>query len=113
MGVPLFVPMNLHQPTQTRKRRPSMSQERLWQISEARSHLPAVLEGALSGVPQVIKKRTGEEVVVIARSDYDRMKPTLKDFLLQSPRSDDDMLEEGIRQARATGSMGIAPREEE
>jgi prevent-host-death family protein len=88
-----------------------MTQERLWQATDARANLPTVMEGALAGVPQVIKKRTGEEVVVIARADYDRMKPNLKDFLLQSAGLDqDDALDEGIRKARLNGAMGFAPR---
>ena len=88
-----------------------MTQERLWQAADARANLPTVMEGALAGVPQVIKKRTGEEVVVIARADYDRMKPNLKDFLLQSAGLDqDDALDEGIRKTHLNGAMGFAPR---
>ncbi|WP_192499358.1 type II toxin-antitoxin system prevent-host-death family antitoxin [Skermanella pratensis] len=88
-----------------------MTQERLWQISEARANLSNVMEGALSGTPQVIKKRTGEEVVVIAREDYKRLKPTLRDYLLQSAGLDSDqVLDEGIRQARSTGTLGLTVR---
>ena len=86
----------------------------VWQATEARSQLSAVMEAALSGKPQVIRKRSGEEVVVLSRTDYDRMKPTLKDYLLRSAgaagEDDDELLEGALRQVRATGGMGLAPR---
>jgi prevent-host-death family protein len=91
-----------------------MAQERAWQASEARANLPAVMEGALAGVPQIIRKRTGEEVVVLSRHDYERVKPTLKDFLLRSAgsgRQENDPLDEVLREGRTTGTMGFAPRE--
>lgn len=94
-----------------------MPNETIWQATEARTRLPAVMDAALSGKPQVIRKRTGEEVVVLSRADYDRMKPTLKDYLLRSAgaagEDDDESLEAALRQVRATGGVGLAPRSAE
>jgi prevent-host-death family protein len=91
-----------------------MADETVWQATEARAQLPAVMEAALSGKPQVIRKRTGEEVVVLSRADYDRLKPTLKDYLLRSAGAagddDDESFEAALRQVRATGAMGFSPR---
>jgi prevent-host-death family protein len=72
------------------------------------------MEAALGGKPQVIRKRTGEEVVVVSRADYERMKPTLKEYLLRSAgaagEDDDESFEAALRQVRATGAAGFAPR---
>ncbi len=91
-----------------------MTGEKVWQATEARAQLPAVMEAALAGKPQVIRKRSGEEVVVLSRTDYERMKPTLKDFLLNSAgaagEDDDETLRWALRQIRATGAVGLAPR---
>ena len=92
-----------------------MTEENVWQATEARAQLPAVMEAALSGKPQVIRKRTGEEVVVLSRADYERMKPTLKDYLLRSAGAagddDDESLDDALRLVRSTGSMGFSPRQ--
>lgn len=92
-----------------------MVDEKVWQATEARAQLPAVMEAALAGKPQVIRKRTGEEVVVLSRADYERMKPTLKEYLLRSVgtagEDDDESLEDALRQVRATGSKGFSPRQ--
>lgn len=87
--------------------------DRVWQASEARAKLPEVMAGALSGAPQVIRKRSGEEVVMVSRADYERMKPTLKRYLLGSSGAatdDDKDLQEALRRVRATGPAGLVPR---
>jgi prevent-host-death family protein len=87
---------------------------RIWQASDARAKLPEVMEGALAGEPQVIRKRGGEEVVMLSRADYERMKPSLKDYLLRSAgtagKDDDASLAKALTKVRATGSLGLAPR---
>ncbi len=88
-----------------------------WQASEARNNFPDVMKRALSGKPQVIRHRNGEEVVVVSRADYDAMRPTLKDYLLSGgPCADDDNeLEEMIARNRADGITlsGRLPRRKE
>jgi hypothetical protein len=59
-----------------------MAKEEFWQASEARSNFASVMEGALSGVPQVIRHRSGAEVVVVARAVFENERPSLKDYLL-------------------------------
>lgn len=91
-----------------------MATGKVWQATEARAQLPTVMEAALAGKPQVIRKRSGEEVVVLSRADYDRMKPTLKENLLRSAgaagEDDDEAFEAALRQVRATGAVGMTPR---
>jgi prevent-host-death family protein len=88
--------------------------DRVWQASEARAKLPEVMENALAGKPQVIRKRGGEEVVMLSRADFERMKPSLKDYLLRSAgtagKDGDASLAKAMAKVRATGSLGFAPR---
>ena len=91
-----------------------MADDNVWQTTMARARLPAVMKAALAGKPQIIRKRSGEEVVVISKADYERLRPTLKDFLLRSQGAagddDDEALENALRVLRSTGAMGFAPR---
>ena len=88
--------------------------ERVWRASEARARIADVIDGALAGEPQVVRKRNGDEVVVVSRADYERIKPTLKEYLLQSAGAagddDDALLEAALRDVRGTGTAGFAPR---
>jgi prevent-host-death family protein len=79
--------------------------DRPWQASEARNNLPEVIKRALSGSPQLIRHRSGEEVVMISRADYEAMRPTLKEYLLRGGpcADDDDELERIIARNRSDG----------
>jgi prevent-host-death family protein len=73
-----------------------------WQVSEARSRFADVVDRALSGVPQVIRKRSGGEVVVVSKEAWDRAKPNLRDYLLNSSSTAEEYetFEKGLRRAR-------------
>src|SRR3546814_17991891 len=45
--------------------------ERSWQASEARNNFPELMKRALAGAPQVVRHRSGQEVVVVSRVDYE------------------------------------------
>jgi hypothetical protein len=91
-----------------------MADERTWAATEARVHFPELIEGAMAGVPQVVRRRDGAEVVLVSRAYFDATRPNLRDFLLASAGAgtdeEEDRLAEAIRGVRATGSMGLAPR---
>jgi prevent-host-death family protein len=75
-----------------------------WQASEARNNFPELMKLALSGDPQFVRHRNGDEVVIISRKDFDALRPTIKDFFLAGgPCEDDDELEEIIARNRASG----------
>ncbi len=77
---------------------------RVWQASEARNNFPEVMNSALAGKPQTIRRRSGEEVVVLSKPNYDALKPTLKSFLTGGGSCDDgDDLEEAIAKNQAEG----------
>lgn len=73
-----------------------------WQVSEARNRFADVVDRALSGVPQVIRKRGGGEVVVVSRDAWDRAKPNLRDYLLNSSSTEAEYatFEKSLRRAR-------------
>ncbi|GEM_PF-7031834 len=76
----------------------------VWQASDAGNNFPEVMKLALAGAPQLIRHRNGEEVVVLSRSEYEALRPTLKEFLLHGGTcSDDDDLEDVIRRNRGEG----------
>lgn len=68
----------------------------------------------MAGVPQVVRRRDGAEVVRVSRAYFDATRPNLRDFLLSSTGAgsdeEEDRLAAAIRSARATGAMGLAPR---
>jgi prevent-host-death family protein len=88
--------------------------DRIWSASDARHQLAEVMQRALAGEPQTIRHRSGGEVVVISKNDYDRIKPTLKDFLLRSAGAagddDDAAFQEALQRVRATGAAGFTPK---
>lgn len=92
-----------------------MAQERFWQASEARAHFAEVVDDALAGAPQIIRKRSGEEVVLVSRSSFELMKPSLKDYLLRSAGTagadDDASLDHALAELRRAGGTGLTPRE--
>jgi PHD/YefM family antitoxin component YafN of YafNO toxin-antitoxin module len=53
-------------------------------------------------------------IVILSRADYERMKPSLRDYLLRSAgtadQDDDAGLAKALAKVRATGSLGLAPR---
>jgi prevent-host-death family protein len=92
----------------------SNTQRAVWQASDARNNFPEVMRLALAGEPQVVRHRSGDEVVILSRREYDALRPTLKDFLLHGGTcGEDDDLEEAIERNRAEGTtvLGQFPRE--
>lgn len=91
-----------------------MADERTWQATEARVRFAELVEGAMAGVPQVVRRRDGAEVVLVSRAYFDATRPNLRDFLLASAGTGSDKEENrlaaAIRGVRATGAMGLAPR---
>jgi prevent-host-death family protein len=91
-----------------------MAAERTWQASDARVRFPELIDGAMAGVPQVVRRRNGAEVVLVSRAYFDATRPNLRDFLLASAGAgtdeEEDRLAAAIRSVRATGAMGVAPR---
>jgi antitoxin Phd len=61
---------------------------RRWQLQEAKARFSEVVKLSLSDGPQEISVRGEPAVVIISRSDYDRLRrqrPSFVEFLRQSP----------------------------
>lgn len=54
----------------------------IWQAAAARHRFSEVVEAAVEGRPQFVRRRDGREVVVVSKEYYDRTKPSLKAVLL-------------------------------
>jgi len=80
-----------------------------WQASAARQSFSDVIDGAVDGEPQFVKRRDGREVVVVSREYFDRNKPSLKSFLLNNPIPIDDHDEFDKIMYDITGSPAFLP----
>ena len=74
----------------------------VWQASEAQSRLPELVDAAIDGAPQVVRRPDGREVVVVARTDVEGARPTVKDWMLDDSLklAEDDPFFTDIKHAR-------------
>ena len=82
-----------------------------WQAAQARAHFSAIVDAAIEGRPQFIRRRDGHEVVLVARDYFDRTKSNLKTYLLTAGYSGDepDAFDEAMETVRRR-LPPIAPR---
>src|SRR3981189_1260822 len=52
-----------------------------WQPAPAGAHFAELVPAAVEGKPQFIRRRDGNEVVLVSRAYFDRTKMSLKDYL--------------------------------
>jgi prevent-host-death family protein len=82
-----------------------------WQAAQARAHFSEIVDAAIEGKPQFIRRRDGHQVVLVSLDYFDRTKQNLKSYLLTGGYADDepDAFDEAMKTAR--GRMPpIAPR---
>jgi PHD/YefM family antitoxin component YafN of YafNO toxin-antitoxin module len=82
-----------------------------WQAARARNHFSEIIEAAIAGRPQFIRRRDGHEVVLVSRDYFDRTKPNLKAYLLGAGYAEEqsDAFDAALREAREKGPT-LAPR---
>ena len=82
-----------------------------WQSARARNHFSEIVDAAIEGRPQFIRRRDGNEVVVVSRRYFDKTKPNLKTYLLGAGYVDDmvDAFDTALGEARKQGPA-LAPR---
>ena len=81
-----------------------------WQASEARHHFSDVVEAAAAGAPQFVRRRDGQEVVVVSKEYFERTRPTLKDHLLNFRfEHDDGSFEAALAEGRRLMSAALTP----
>jgi len=82
-----------------------------WQASSARHRFSEVVDAAVDGTPQFVRRRDGREVVVVSREYFERSQATLASYLLTAgtTRDEDDAFDRALRDIRAEGSSFIIP----
>jgi prevent-host-death family protein len=79
---------------------PSTGEQGAWPVQAARAQFARLIDEALAGRPQRIRRRGKEVVVLIAAEDYDRLvapRESLVDFFRKSP----------LAEAMATGEVDL------
>lgn len=82
-----------------------------WQAAEARNRFTDLVDAAVHGHPQFVKRRDGREVVVVSREYFEKTRPTLKSYLLTEGVTEDgdDAFDRAIGEIRGEGSPFIIP----
>lgn len=82
-----------------------------WQAATARHRFTELVDAAVDGEPQFVKRRDGREVVVVSREYFEKTRPTLKSYLLTEGVSgeEEDAFDRAMREVRKEGSPFIVP----
>ena len=77
-----------------------------WQAAEARHRFSEIVDAAVEGQAQFVKRRDGKEVVVVSRDYFEKTRPTLKTYLLTEGFAADgeDAFDKAMRDIRREGS---------
>lgn len=82
-----------------------------WQATRARGALAEIIDAAVGGTPQLIRRRDGKEVVVVSRDYFETHKPNLRDYLLTAGYAEDhDAFDDALQEVRQGGLASFAPR---
>jgi prevent-host-death family protein len=84
----------------------------VWQAGAARHRFSELVDAAVDGRPQIIRRRDGREVVVVSKDYYERTRPNLKSVLLSHRFGErGDLLDTALEEARATLSTTLTPED--
>jgi prevent-host-death family protein len=83
----------------------------VWQAAEARHRFSEIVDAAVQGEAQFVKRRDGKEVVVVSREYFDKTRPTLKSYLLDEGFAEEgeDVFDQAMQDIRREGSPFIIP----
>jgi prevent-host-death family protein len=83
-----------------------------WQAAEARNCFSDVVDAAVDGRPQFVRRRDGREVVVVSKEYFEETRPNLKSYLVTSGYADseDDAFDIAMRSLRSDGIPLFEPR---
>lgn len=84
----------------------------VWQAAEARHRFSELVDAAVEGHPQFVRRRDGREVVVVSKEYFDQTKPNLKSYLVGSGYADEqeDAFDVAIRNVRTDTAPLLHPR---
>ncbi|MGA3399485.1 MAG: type II toxin-antitoxin system Phd/YefM family antitoxin [Acetobacteraceae bacterium] len=83
----------------------------VWQAATARHRFSEVVDAAVEGRPQFVRRRDGREVVVVSREYFEKTKPSLK-AILQAVRFGrrGDEFDSALNEARGSLAESLTPR---
>jgi prevent-host-death family protein len=86
-----------------------------WQAAEARHRFSELVDAAVEGRPQFVRRRDGREVVVISKEYFEQTKPNLKSYLVGSGYADEqeDAFDIAMRGVRSDSAALLRPRNTE
>jgi prevent-host-death family protein len=83
-----------------------------WQAGAARHRFSELVDAAVAGRPQIIRRRDGREVVVVSKEYYEQTKPNLKSVLLAHRFGErGDMFDTVLNETRSTLGTALAPED--
>lgn len=75
-----------------------------WRAAEARRRFTDLVDAAVSGEPQFIRRRDGSEVVLVSREYFEKTKPNLKSYLMTAGYAEkEDAFDVAMRDVRNGG----------
>ena len=82
-----------------------------WRAADARERFTDLVDAAVDGQPQFVRRRDGREVVVVSREHYEKLRVTLKDYLLAEGFAEgaEDGFDRAMREIRDEGSPFVTP----
>jgi prevent-host-death family protein len=88
----------------------SFAMSDVWQAATARHRFSEVVDAAVEGRPQFVRRRDGREVVVVSKEYFERTKPSLK-TILQAMRfgSRGDEFDSALNEARGNLAESLTP----
>ena len=83
-----------------------------WQAAQARHHFTKIVDAAVAGKPQYIRRRDGQEVVLVSKDYFDRTKANLKTYLLSAGYAEegDDEFDIALSGVRSKRERFLVPR---
>jgi PHD/YefM family antitoxin component YafN of YafNO toxin-antitoxin module len=82
---------------------------------QARHRFSEIVDAAVEGQFQYVKRRDAKEVVVVSRDYFERTRPTLKTYLLTEGFAEDgeDAFDQVLRNIRREGSPFVVDEQSE
>ena len=82
----------------------------IWQAAAARHRFTEVVDAAVAGRPQFVRRRDGREVVVVSKEYYEQTRPSLKSVLLSHRFGErGDEFDRALEEARTVLAGAFAP----
>jgi prevent-host-death family protein len=84
----------------------------IWQAAEARHRFSEVMDAAVEGRPQFVRRRDGRQVVIVSKEYFEETKPNLKSYLTGSgyAAAEDDAFDIAMSGIRDEGEPIFQPR---